>query len=118
MAHFAQIDKDGIVVNVIVVNNSELLDGNGLESEEKGREFCGKLFGGEWVQTSYNNNFRKRYAGIGYKYNKILDSFIRPKPFNSWIFDENTSDWNPPTPYPNDGKIYTWDENLLNWIEV
>lgn len=78
MAHFAQIDDNNIVTNVIVVHNNELLDSNGIESEWKGIEFCVSHFGGRWVQTSYNANFRGVYAGIGYTYDETLDEFIAP----------------------------------------
>ena len=78
MAHFAQIDENNIVTNVIVVHNNELLDNKGKESEWKGIEFCIQHFGGRWVQTSYNANFRGVYAGIGYTYDETLDEFIAP----------------------------------------
>jgi hypothetical protein len=78
MAHFAQIDDDNIVTNVIVVHNNELLDDNGTESEWKGIEFCVQHFGGRWVQTSYNATFRGVYAGIGFTYDETLDEFIAP----------------------------------------
>ena len=78
MAHFAQIDNNNIVTNVIVVHNNELLDNNGIESESKGIEFCVQHFGGRWVQTSYNATFRGNYAGIGYTYDENLDEFIAP----------------------------------------
>jgi len=93
MAHFAQLDESNNVLQVIVVNNNELLD-NGIESEAKGIEFCQSLFGGNWVQTSYNNNFRKNYAGIGYFYDESKDAFIPPKPKNgNWILNEETCIW-------------------------
>ena len=78
MAHFAEIDSNNIVKQVIVVNNEELLY-NGIELEAKGIAFCQSLFGGEWVQTSYNNTIRKNYAGIGYTYDSVRDAFISPK---------------------------------------
>jgi len=93
MAHFAQI-QDGIVTQVIVVHNNELLIDN-VEVESKGSEFCESLFGGVWVQTSYNNNFRKQYAGVGYSYDPVADVFIAPQPDPSWTLDENY-DWQPP----------------------
>lgn len=93
MAHFAELDANGIVTQVIVVNNSELLD-NGVESESKGIAFCQSLFGGTWVQTSYNANIRKNYAGIGYTYDEARDAFIPPKPEgDNWILDEETCNW-------------------------
>jgi hypothetical protein len=115
MAHFAELDETNIVKQVIVVHNNELLV-DGVESEAKGIEFCQSLFGGNWVQTSYNGNFRKNYAGIGFIYDPILDAFYAPQPYPSWTLDENAR-WQAPTPMPEDGKIYYWDEATLNWIE-
>lgn len=117
MAHFAKIDESKIVTEVIVVNNEELLI-DGVESEAKGVAFCQSLFGGTWVQTSYNGNFRKHYAGIGFSYDAGRDAFIPPKPFDSWILDEETCIWQAPIPYPNDGNIYEWDEATQSWIEI
>ena len=118
MAHFAQLDDNNIVTQVIVVNNSELLDENGQESEAKGIAFCQLLFGGNWKQTSYNATFRKNYAGIGFTYDLARDAFIAPKPFPSWVLDEETCEWQPPVARPTDGKVYTWDEDNQQWIEV
>jgi len=118
MAHFAEIDQLGIVKRVIVVANSDCLDADGNESEAVGVAFCTNLFGGSWVQTSYNNNFRVRFAGISYRYDEARDAFIPPQPYVSWIFNETTLDWDPPVPYPTDGKIYTWDEATQQWVEV
>jgi hypothetical protein len=115
MAHFAELDETNIVKQVIVIHNNELLV-DGVESEAKGIEFCQSLFGGNWVQTSYNGNFRKNYAGIGFIYDPILDAFYAPQPYPSWTLDENAR-WQAPTPMPEDGKIYYWDEATLNWIE-
>jgi hypothetical protein len=93
MAHFAELDEINIVTQVIVVNNNELLV-DGVESEAKGIEFCQSLFGGNWVQTSYNGNFRKNYAGIGYTYDPIRNAFIAPKPeIGEWILNEDTCQW-------------------------
>ena len=78
MAHFAELDDKNIVTRVIVVHNNELLDENGNESEQKGIDFCVAHYGGTWIQTSYNGNFRKNYAGIGYTYDPVLDEFIAP----------------------------------------
>ena len=80
MAHFAQLDENDIVVNVIVVNNSDIIDDNGFESEQKGIDFCHNLLGGTWVQTSRHAAIRKNYAGIGYKYDREKNMFIGPKP--------------------------------------
>jgi hypothetical protein len=117
MAHFAELDADNIVVRVIVVNNAELLDANGQEREAIGVAFCQSLFGGTWVQTSYNGNFRARFAGQGYAYDANHDAFIAPKPFPSWLFSENALDWVSPVPHPEDGKQYLWDENTTSWVE-
>lgn len=118
MAHFAQLDENNIVTQVIVVNNNELLDENGQESEAKGIAFCQSLFGGNWKQTSYNANFRKNYAGIGFTYDLVRDAFISPKPFASWVLDEETCGWEAPVPRPVDDKFYTWDEENQQWVEV
>lgn len=80
MAHFAEIDENNIVQQVIVVNNEVLLDENGIEQEAIGVRFCENLLGGRWVQTSYNNRFRGTFAGIGYIYDEALDTFISPLP--------------------------------------
>lgn len=93
MAHFAQLDENNLVTNVIVVHNNELLDENGLESEAKGIEFCQTLFKGNWIQTSYNGNIRKNYAGIGYIYDADRDAFIPPAPEGNLGLDENTCQW-------------------------
>ena len=118
MAHFAQIDENNIVQQVIVVHNNELLDENGYEKESKGIKFCESLLGGFWVQTSYNASFRKNYAGIGYTFDRARQAFIPPKPFNSWILNEDTCHWEAPTPMPDDGKMYSWDEETTSWIEI
>jgi len=116
MAHFAEIDNNGIVLRVIVVNNSDILDANGNESEEIGKQFCSQLLGGNWIQTSYNSNFRKHYAGKGYTFNAERNAFIPPKPFNSWTLDDETCTWNAPSPKPN-GDWY-WDEETISWKEI
>jgi hypothetical protein len=118
MAHFAQLDENNIVTQVIVVANDELLL-DGVESETKGVLFCKSLFGEDtrWVQTSYNGTFRKNYAGIGSTYDPIADHFFAPQPYPSWTLDDNAR-WQPPTPYPSDGKFYIWNEPTLSWDEV
>jgi hypothetical protein len=95
MAHFAELDESNTVKQVIVVHNNELLD-NGVESEAKGIQFCQSLLGGNWIQTSYNGNIRKNYAGIGFIYDSIRDAFIAPKPECHPLditLDENTCRW-------------------------
>ena len=94
MAHFAELDDKNIVKQVIVVHNNELLDESGIESEQKGIDFCTNLFGGRWIQTSYNGNIRKNFAGQGFVYDAIRDAFIAPKPSKGhWIFNETTCQW-------------------------
>lgn len=118
MAHFAQLDENNVVLQVIVVNNSDCLDESGNESEAVGVAFCQSLLGGNWTQTSYNGNMRKNYAGIGYQYDSARDAFIPPKPFASWVLNEDTCRWDAPTPCPTDDKMYRWDEPTTSWIEV
>mgnify|MGYP003331941785 FL=1 len=121
MAHFAQIDGNNIVTQVLVIDQETVNTG---------------LFGepSSFVQTSYNTRggvhygqdgqpdngvaLRKNYAGIGYTYDKNRDAFISPKPYNSWVLNEDTCYWEAPTPMPTDGKMYTWDEDTTSWIEV
>jgi hypothetical protein len=111
MAHFAQLDEDNIVTQVIVVANAELLD-NGVESEAKGVAFCESLLGGRWVQTSYNGNIRRRFAGVGFSYDSSADVFLTPQPFSSWSLDAN-HDWQPPMPMPEG--LHRWNESTLSW---
>jgi hypothetical protein len=120
MAHFAQLDENNIVTQVIVVSNDDIKDSIGNESELTGIAFCKSLLGPNtiWKQTSYNNNIRKNYAGIGFTYDATRDAFIAPKPFNSWILNESTCIWESPVVYPNDGKMYAWDEETVSWIET
>lgn len=119
MAHFAQLDENNVVLQVIVVSNDDILDGNGQESEAKGVAFCQSLFPGTtWLQTSYNNNFRKNYAGIGDVYDAARDAFIPPQPFSSWVLNEETCQWAAPVPRPTDGKRYRWDEPTTSWVEL
>jgi hypothetical protein len=117
MAHFAQLDDNSVVTQVIVVHNNEMLD-NGVESEVKGIAFCQSLLGGNWKQTSYNANIRKNYAGIGYTYDASRDAFIPPQPFQSWTLVESTCTWQAPVPVPTDNKPYRWDEATLSWLEI
>jgi hypothetical protein len=118
MAHFAQLDENNVVLQVIVIHNNELMD-NGVESEAKGIAFCQSLFPGTtWVQTSYNGNIRKNYTGIGFTYDSQRDAFISPKPYPSWVLNETTCQWEAPVPYPQDGQRYVWDETQQNWVPV
>jgi hypothetical protein len=119
MAHFAKLGLDNIVIEVLVVNNIDTMTPQGEEIEEIGIEFLRKLTGHEtWKQTSYNGNFRKNYAAEGYTYDSTRDAFIPPKPYASWILDENTCWWYPPIPYPTDGNSYKWNEDTQNWESV
>lgn len=108
------INEENIVTQVIVVANQDTADKDGVENEAIGAEFCTNLLGGRWVQTSYNANIRKNYAGIGYKYDADLDAFIPPQPYASWTLTE-ACQWEAPTPYPTDDKRYTWNEETLTW---
>ena len=122
MAHFAELDENNIVVNVLVVNNEDTVDANGDESESVGIAFLQNLFGQDkkYKQTSYNANFRKNYAGIGYTYDTVNDVFYEPQPFASWTISEETNwIWTPPVPYPDDEENqYNWDEETTSWVEV
>jgi len=118
MAHFAQLDENNVVTQVIVVHNNECLDADGNESESVGVAFCQSLFGGNWKQTSYNSNIRKNYAGIGYAYHADIDAFVPPKPYASWVLNSSTAQWEAPVAMPNDGERYTWDEAAQAWVQV
>ena len=124
MAHFCELDSNNVVLRVIVVSNADTSTAQGDEKESIGIAFCERLLGGTWVKTSYNGNIRKNYAGIGYTYDKDRDAFIPPKPYASWVLDETTCRWDAPVAMPSDvgqgdpPKLYTWDENTVNWIEV
>lgn len=111
MAHFAEIDDNNIVLRVLVVDNS---------LEDRGAEFLSQDLGlgGTWIQTSYNGNFRKNFAQEGWTYDPNRDAFIGRKPYDSWVLDEETCRWEAPVPYPEDDKIYVWDEDSVNWVEV
>jgi len=124
MAHFCKLDENNVVTQVIVVDNKDITDPfTGQEDEILGVAFCKKLLGGNWVQTSYNNKMRKRYAGIGYSYNKTLDAFVAPKPFESWVLKTETADWESPVgPAPalteaqtEARSRYEWDEENGAW---
>lgn len=119
MAHFAKLDSNNIVIEVVVVNNSVIQKADGTESELKGKQFLNSLFGSAtWKQTSYNGNFRKNYAGLGFKYDSTRDAFIPPQPFSSWILNETTCQWEAPLAYPDDGNVYEWDEDSQQWSYV
>ena len=121
MAHFAQLDENNVVTQVIVVSNDDTSDSNGVETESIGVAFCQKLLGAstKWKQTSYNGNFRVRYAGIGYSYNESLNAFVPPQPYASWTLDNATANWVSPlgaaptltAEQQAAGSFYTWDED-------
>jgi hypothetical protein len=107
MAHFAELDENNIVKRILVVDNS---------LEHRGADFLANDLGlsGTWIQTSYNGNIRKQYAGIGYKYDSVADVFIAPQPYPSWALD-NDFNWQPPTPRPEEG-LWAWDEETFSWL--
>jgi hypothetical protein len=117
MAHFAKLDNDNVITDVIVVRNEDIVDSNGDESESIGIAYCQNLFGENWVQTSYNNNFRKQYTSIGFTYDADADVFIRPQGYSSWVLNDD-HDWEPPYAAPDDGKHYMWDEASDGWEEI
>jgi hypothetical protein len=109
MAHFAKLDDNNVVLQVIVIAD---------EHEENGEQWCHEFAGGRWKQTSYNARIRKNYAGIGYTYDEQRDAFIAPKPFPSWSFNEDTCQWQPPIPKPDNEYRYRWSEPLGQWISI
>ena len=121
MAHFAKLDSDNKVIHVSVVDNWNITDGSGNESEAIGVAYLKSIHGADtnWKQTSYNGNIRKNYAGIGMTYDAGRDAFISPKPFPSWVLNETTCRYEAPTPMPSDAsKVYTWDEATTSWKEA
>ena len=106
MAHWAEIDENNIVLRVTVGDNND---------PDEGYQWLIENLGGTWIKTSYNGNIRKNYAGIGYIYDADRDAFIAPKPYNSWILNESTCNWEAPTPMPSGDGIYQWVEDDLNW---
>ena len=120
MANFAKLNDQNVVIDVNAVANAVVDDLPFPESEPVGVAFLTEWSGGytNWKQTSYNASFRKNLAGIGYTYDAVLDAFIAPKPYPSWLLNTNTCQWVPPTPYPSDGNMYTWDETTQSWVQV
>lgn len=120
MAHFAKLDENNVVLEVNVVNNSDLGDAPFPESEAIGIAFLTQWSGGytNWKQTSYNSNFRKNYAGIGYTYRVDIDAFVAPQPYPSWTLDNATGKWIPPVPRPDEENVYRWDEDNQQWVGV
>jgi hypothetical protein len=114
MAHFAKLGTGNIIERVEVVSNDI------ATTEQAGSDFLNKIYNTRdvWKQTSYNNTIRKNFAGIGFNYDQQRDAFIAPKPYNSWILNEQTCNWESPIPIPSDAsfeKRYTWNESLVNW---
>lgn len=110
MAHYAFLDENNIVTEVIVgIDETELIDGKSPEI------WYGEFRNQRCVRTSYNGNIRKNFAGIGYSYDEALDAFVPIKPYPSWLLDEDTARWYPPLPYPNDGESYVWNEETQSW---
>jgi hypothetical protein len=114
MAHFAKLDENNIVLEVNAVSNDALDTSN---EEASGIAFLTEWSGGysNWKQTSYNGTTRKNYAGVGYYFDEARDAFIPPKPFESWLLDEETCFWQAPVAYPTDGGIYSWNEETRQW---
>jgi hypothetical protein len=108
MAHFAEVDENGVVLRVLVVPDAQ---------EHRGHEFLADDLGlgGTWLQTSYNSRIRKNYAGIGMTYDNSRDAFIHEQPFASWILNEETCQWKAPVAYPEDGLMYVWNEETTDW---
>lgn len=106
MSHFAELNDNNVVLQVLVCDNN---------MPNEGYNWLIETFGGKWIQTSYNANFRGKFAGIGDVYDEAKDRFEPPKPFNSWIWDEEFYGYLPPIPYPDDDNSYTWNEESLSW---
>jgi hypothetical protein len=111
MSHWAQLDENNIVLQVLVGDNN---DPNG----DEGYRTISESLGGHWVKTSYNGNFRKNYAGIGFYYSEDMDAFIAPQPFTSWTLNEETCQWVAPIEIPEDGQPYLWDEENIMWVKI
>jgi hypothetical protein len=106
LAHFAELDENSIVTRVLVTDN---------DAPNEGYDWLIENLGGTWIQTSYNGNIRKNYAGIGFTYDLDRDAFISPKPYDSWLLVEETAQWEAPVPYPDDGLMYSWNEEIIDW---
>jgi len=115
MAHFAELDANNVVLRVVVVANKDTADANGVEKEHIGAAYLERLLGGTWKQTSYNANFRKNYAGVGFTYRADIDAFIAPQPYPSWVLND-AAQWEAPVPLPDDGEMYSWDEDSQSWV--
>jgi hypothetical protein len=127
MAHYAEIDALQRVIRVLVVDNVDTQDKEGTEVDSIGMKYLNTAFGGTWLRTSYNTHggvhsldgtpFRKNYAGVGFTYDQARDAFIPPQTYPSWLLNEDTCQWDAPTPYPDDDKKYEWDEATTSWKE-
>lgn len=111
MAHWAEIDQNNIVVRVLVGDNND-------PAGDEGYSWLINNLGGTWIKTSYNSTIRKNFAGIGFTYDEQRDAFIPPKPFESWLLNEETCLWESPIPIPQDDFYYYWDESILNWVRI
>lgn len=111
MSHWAEINSENKVIRVLVGDNND-------PAGDEGYQWLLDNLGGTWIKTSYNGNIRFNYAGIGYSYDEVRNAFIAPKPFNSWVLDEATCQWNSPIAYPQDGKMYGWNEESLSWVKI
>ena len=119
MASFAKIGLNSKVIGVLSLHNDVLNDADGVEQEILGIDFLTKLTGWAiWKQTSYNGNIRKNHAGIGYEYDEARDAFIPPKPYPSWVLNEDSCVWEAPIAHPENGNIYKWDESNKEWSKV
>jgi hypothetical protein len=118
MAHFARLNENNVVEQVIVINNFDCVNAEGVEDEAVGAAFCNSLIPGTWVQTSYNGKTRKNFAAIGGVYDATRDAFIHPQPYASWLLNEDTCAWYPPVEMPvQEGFFYTWNEETVGWDE-
>ena len=122
MAHFTQLDENNIVIQTIVIDNDEISDENGNESESAGIEICRQIVNdpnSTWLQTSFNSNIRSKFAGIGDLYIPDRDCFVEGKPHESWILNMESLVWEPPIPYPDDYNDYNyfWDEDTDSWLK-
>ena len=106
MAHFAELDENNIVTRVLVTDN---------DAPNEGYDWLIENLGGTWIQTSYNATIRFNYAGVGFSYDPELDAFIAPQPYPSWLLVEETCQWESPVPYPDDGLMYSWNEEIIDW---
>ena len=111
MSHWAEVDENNVVIRVLVGDNDD-------PNSDEGYQWLVDNLGGTWIKTSYNGNIRKNFAGIDYTYNQELDAFIAPKPFPSWILDEETCRWNSPVEKPQDNNRYIWDEDTVSWKKI